>query len=121
VGDFLFDRLWEFYISRRDELRRGFRIRRDSEVYDFCVDGGVLKYEYVCRLCMMFSGRLGERLPDVLHNALVMGSSNRWVEEYLANVCGLRPLFMGVFNLNRRRYTECGLGVSGNVRKYYLK
>ena len=91
-----FGEVWDFYISRRWRLGGRLNILHDNMVRFFCLDtDGVLDYVYICRLCMLFSGVLGERLPDAIHNRMVLGPSNRWVGEYLGNVRGYVRVFWG--------------------------
>lgn len=116
MGNF-FDEARDFYRSR-PVLARRLRVRDIGDLMDFCVgpDGG-LEYVSVCIMCELFSGVLGERLPDNLHNRMVLGPSNDAVVRYVGGLVGLRPKFLG-FNFNRNRYPSVGLGACGWVRRF---
>lgn len=110
----------EFYGSR-PVLAGRLRVRDRGELLDFCLGSdGELDYLSVCMMCELFSGVLGERLPDNLHNRMVLGPSNDAVVRYLDGLRGLRPKFLGI-NFNRNRYPNVGLGVGGWVRRFALR
>lgn len=114
-----YSEVFDFYLSRRRVLRRRLLIRWDYEVENFCRDSrGAFSQDNMRKLCMLFSGVLGERLPDSIHNRLVL-TGGKWVSEYLEGVRGLKPPFWG-FNLNRNRFPNCGLGMDGWVKRYRL-
>lgn len=121
MDDFFSD-VWDFYLSRRERLRRGLVRLRDRDVELFCrsVSSGY-DHVYICKLCMIFAGVLGERMPDHIHNRMILCEGNAWVSQYLDIVSGLRPKFLGIFNMNSNKFGRCGLGECGWVRFYSLR
>lgn len=69
----------------------------------------------ICKLCMLFAGVLGERMPPEIHNRILLGSGNVWAGEYLSVVSGLRPRLFGIFNMNAKRFSCCRLGDRGLI------
>lgn len=115
-----YSEVFDFYVSRRRVLRRRLRIRSDLEVERFCRDSrGAFSQDNMFKLCMLFSGVLGERLSDCLHNRLVLCGGS-WVAEYLEGARGLKPPLWGLFNLNPNRFPNCGLGMDGWVKRYRM-
>lgn len=81
----LYRDLWVFLYDAPVDLRHYVRDVYDEAHY---TDADMSRrYEVFCYLCSDIARLLGGRLPDVIHNRIVLGPVNPGVQRYL-EVCG---------------------------------
>lgn len=129
-----FQELIDFYKLHKRKIKRALCIRDDDELVDFCtdfrprwklpveVDSRIIKHEHVCKLAVIFSNVLGEKLPDHLHARMIFEISSEACKEYAEHVGRLRPkTFFGFFNPNPNKYRRHALSVNGMLSKLVSK
>lgn len=111
-----YDELIDFYRQNSNRLQK--TIRDERQIMIFCTNyRGILDYENLCRFALILSNAVGARLPDSIHNRMVLGPSNKWVQEYIEYTSNLKPLLFGLFNLNRKKISDHYLSSNGTFRQ----
>lgn len=132
VGDVEFFReLMEFYALHKRKIKKALRIKNDDQLVDFCTDftkttsldeKRFIKNEYVCKLALIFSNIVGERLPDHLHARMILHFSGHACKEYVTYVNKLKPrTFFGFVNPNPNNFKKHALSVNGMLSRLASK
>ena len=124
-----FKEVFDFYRLHKRKIRKALRINNDEVLVDFCAELGWsffkskrIKHEYVCKLVLIFSNVLGQRLPDHIHARMVLDAPNRWCKEYIDYVRALKPTTMlGFRNPNPNQFRMHTLSANGNLSKLTWK
>jgi hypothetical protein len=124
-----FKEVFDFYGLNKRRIKKALRISNDEELVDFCADLGWsffrskhIRHEYVCKLALIFSNILGQRLPDHIHARMVLDTSNKSCKEYVDYVQGLKPTTMlGFKNPNPNHFRMHTLSVNGTLSKLAWK
>lgn len=108
-------------INRKLHVKNFYKNRGEDMLFNFCADStGSLNYEHLCHLALVISNVLGRRMPDNIHNRMILGRPNQWVKKYVEYSNNLLPPFWGM-NRNENHFKFNTLGRSGNLIRMALK
>jgi hypothetical protein len=119
-----FFEVMDLYKKNRRKIRKSIYIVDEHQVVLFCSDyQSRLKYENICKLVFIFSNILKSRLPDHIHARMMLGPSNKSVEDYVNYSLTLKPPIFGFININHNSFTSrrFSLWSNGEIRKMMLK
>ena len=115
--------LVDYYLLNKRKIDSILLTKNEKCLFNFCfgINSNELEYKYLCKLVLIFANVLKRKMPEPIHNRMILDTQNEFTKKYVEYVKNLKKNKFLIFNQNKNNYSMNKLGKSGDLHKLMYK